>query len=62
MNIKYKTMKQITITGDMKESQEALNYCYRNDYRTRRSGPMPIAKYKYDVNRFRIIAEKQVIP
>jgi hypothetical protein len=60
ISIHSKLIKRIIVTGSMEHSSEALNYCYRNNYRTTWSGPMPIAKYRYDTKRFRIIAEKEV--
>lgn len=60
MNRKYKLLRRITITGKMEEVQLALDFCLRNGYRTSISGPMPIARFKVDPSRFRIIADQEI--
>ncbi len=60
MNIHSKVIRRITITSPMSESKKAIDYVYRNGYRTVMAGPMPIARYRYDTTRYRIIAEKRI--
>jgi len=59
MNIHYRTIREITLTGPMSEVKDALNWSYGNGYSTRISGPMPLAS-KYDITRYRIVAEKRI--
>lgn len=59
MNIHSKIIRRITLTGPMSEVNKALDYSYRNGYSGRVSGPMPLAG-KYDITRYRIIAEKRI--
>lgn len=60
MNIHGKTIRRITLTGPIGGVKEALSYAYRNGYSTVVSGPMPIARFRYDTTRYRIVAEKRV--
>lgn len=60
MNIRYKNMKVITITGKIEEHSDALRFCYRNGYYPTRTG-MRTTRRRYDNTRYRIVAEKEII-
>lgn len=64
MNIKYKKIRRVIITGknddDEKEWERAFAFCRDNGYRVVRSGPKQVTYTRYDTSRFKIIAEKDV--
>jgi len=62
MNIQYKTIKRIIIIGKMEDSKKGHEYCRKNGYWEKRSGPYPLAGHRVDVSRFKIVAEKQINP
>lgn len=61
MNIYYKKIRRIVITGKKEDFKKAFDYCHKNGYRVTRSGPYPInGGFEYDISRFKIIAEKTI--
>lgn len=61
MNIRYKTIRRIIITGPVHDRDYAMDYATDNNYTFfPYSGPMPLGKGKVDVFRFKMIAEKVV--
>ena len=48
--------------GKMEDSKKGHEYCRKNGYWEKRSGPYPLAGHRVDVSRFKIVAEKQINP
>ena len=59
---KYTTLRQVRLTGPLSEVKAALQWCFRNGYRARRSGP----KIRYGrvslPPQYLIIAIKEIEP
>ena len=42
----------------MNEAKKWIDWCYNNGYRCHRSGPKPVSFMRYDMKKFKIVAEK----
>lgn len=60
MKIYRKQIECITIIGPQEESAKAFEYCRKNGFHVIRSGPKDTGHSKYDVSKFKIIAEREV--
>ena len=61
MNIKYKTIRRVRITAPMSEREKVFDWCYKNGYRTIRTGPRVIrGKYMVDFTNLLVVAEKEI--
>ncbi len=60
MRIYRKYIERITIIGPKAKRGEAFDYCSDNGFYIKWSGPKPIAKYRYDAKKFKIVAEREV--
>ena len=60
MRVRKDIIQRVTITGKREEFAYASDWCYNRSYDMVVSGPMPIAKMRYDTTRFRIVAERVV--
>jgi len=59
MKIRHQQIERVILTGKQAEAQKAFSYCARHGYWILRSGPMPLANYRVDSSRFKIIAERK---
>lgn len=53
-------IERLTVTGKYDEAERAVNWCYDNGYRIIRNGPVRISAVEVDVERFKIVAEREV--
>lgn len=60
MDIQTTKMERITITCDMDNRQDALDYAYNNGYRVSRSGPQSKGDYTVDHQVFQLVADKEL--
>lgn len=60
MNISYKRIRRVTITGRMEDGRKAYDWAYKNGYSVKVSGPMLVGNFTSDPDRFKIIAEKEI--
>jgi len=57
---KKELFERIILIGLMSDSKKWMKWCYANGYELKRSGPKPIGHYRYDMNKFKIIAERKI--
>jgi len=55
-----KIIERIVLIGPRKEAKKWIHWCYENGYTITRSGPKPIALYRVDTKKFKIVAEKEI--
>ena len=59
MNIYKKFIEQVILIGPSDEIGKALDYCLVNGYRVIRSGPKPVAKYRVDPDKFKVVGQRE---
>lgn len=60
MNIHYKKVRRVVITGPMGEYMEATRWINKNGYRIMESGSKEKANMDFDFSKFRFVAEKEI--
>lgn len=60
MNIHYKKVRKVVITGDLKEAHKMMDWAYDNGYRIKYRGPKVNASHYCIENTFKVVAEKEI--
>ena len=57
---KKELFERIILIGPMSDSKKWVKWCYAEGYWIKFSGPKPIGSYRYDMGKFKIVAEKKI--